>query len=40
MVNKFKIAALVAVVIVGMVVYKNVFDARQEKKGQKDDDLN
>jgi hypothetical protein len=30
--NKLKIAALVVAVVTGMVVYKSVFDAREEKR--------
>jgi len=38
--NKLKIAALVAVVVIGMIVYKKVVDERETKPAKKDDDLN
>ena len=39
--NKLKIAAIVAVVVVGMIVYKSVFDkheAAKEKSKRRDDE--
>ena len=33
--NKLKIAAIVAVVVVGMIVYKNVFDKHEADKESK-----
>ena len=39
--NKLKIAALVAVVVIGMVVYKSVVDKREaDKPSKKDDESN